>query len=57
MIKFHVSSWVNNNTYITKKIDEGIVAAVRHGQPVTTEPDNVDVLITKENSKSTVAII
>ena len=48
MIKFRVSYLlVNNNTHITEKIDEGIVTAVGHGQPMATEPDNIDVLITK----------
>ena len=37
-------------THIAEKVDEWVVAAVGHGQPVTTEPDNVDVLVT-ENIK------
>jgi hypothetical protein len=32
-------------TYIVNAVDEGIVAAVAHGQPITTEPDDVDVAV------------
>ena len=37
----------NKKTYVEKKIDEGIVAAVGHGQPVHAEPDDVDVRISE----------
>ena len=32
-------------TYMAYQIDERIVARIWHGQPVSTEPKNIDVLV------------
>ena len=37
------------HTHIAKEVDEGIVAAVGHCQPVATGPDDVDVRVAKTN--------
>ena len=37
----------NKKTHVEKKIDEGVVATVGHGQPVHAEPDDVDVRISE----------
>ena len=39
-------------TYIAEEVDEGIVAAVGHGQPVAAEPDNVDIRIARKSKYS-----
>lgn len=36
-------------THIAQEIDEGVVAAVRHGQHVAAKPDHIDVLVTEKN--------
>ena len=33
------------STYIAEEVDEGVVAAIGHGQPVQTEPDDVNVRV------------
>jgi hypothetical protein len=40
-------------TYITEKVYEGVVAAVGHGEPVATEPDDVDVRVAKSRHNIT----
>ena len=37
-------------THIAQKIDEWVVAAVRHGQHVAAKPDHIDVLVTEKNT-------
>lgn len=32
-------------TYVEEEVDEWVVAAVGHGEPVHAEPDNVDVWV------------
>ena len=41
---------IDHHTYIKQKIDEWIVAAVRHRQPVHAEPDDVDVWISANDN-------
>ena len=41
---------IDHHTYIKQKIDEWIVAAVRHCQPVHAEPDDVDVWISANDN-------
>ena len=36
-------------TYMAYQIDEWIVARIWHGQPVSTEPENIDVFVPGEN--------
>ena len=36
---------MNVFTHVTEEVDEWVVAAVGHGQPVAAEPDNVDVRV------------
>ena len=37
-------------THIAEEVYEWVVAGVRHGEPVTTEPDDVDVRVTENKS-------
>ena len=41
---------IDHHTYIKQKIDEWIVAAVGHCQPVHAEPDDVDVWISANDN-------
>jgi len=45
------------STYIVNSINEGVVAAVAHCQPITAEPDNVDVPVSEENSRKYLLLV
>ena len=38
-------------TYAIYSVNERIVAAIAHGQPVATKKDDVDVAISEKNTK------